>query len=284
MRKIFKGVHEPIIDRAVFERVREMRQNGTRKKPQKSGEKSMFSGLLVCADCGGGLNFHFNQANPDIKYFNCKNNNTTRKTCDKTHYIRVDFLEQVVLQEIRRLTKFANRHEAEFAKIIMGHSKQVSEIDGKLKQKELDKMVARDKELDRLFERTYEDNLAGKLSDERYAKMTRNYELEQGELSAKIKALRTELEKTSDKSVTADMFISAVRKYTRAKKLSERMLNELIERIEVYHAEVIDGVKTQRLNIHYNCVGVIDIPETVSLEMPDITVNTRKGVSVSYSA
>ncbi len=181
-------------------------------------------------------------------------------------------MEQVVLQEIRRLTKFAGRYEDEFVEIVTGHSKEVSEIDRKLKKQELSKLTARDKELDKLFERTYEDNLSGKLSDERYAKMTRNYEIEQGELSVKIKALRTELEKSSDKTVTADTFINTVRKYTRAKKLSERMLNELIERIEVFHAEIIDGVKTQKLIIHFNCIGRIGIPDDIPLELPEITL------------
>ncbi len=80
--------------------------------------------------------------------------------------------------------------------------------------------------------------------------------------------------------MTADAFISTVRKYTRAKKLSERMLNELIERIEVYQSEMIDGVWQQRLKIHYNCVGAIEIPD--SLVLPDITMQTRRGVTVSY--
>jgi len=80
--------------------------------------------------------------------------------------------------------------------------------------------------------------------------------------------------------MTADMFISTVRKYTRAKKLTERMLNELIERIEVHQSEKIDGVHVQRLTIHYNCIGAIEIPDT--LTMPDITMQTRRGVTVSY--
>lgn len=280
---VFEGVHEPIIDRMTWEKVQEKRQNSTRKRPQKTGEKNMFSGLIVCADCAGNMNFHFNQGNHDIKYFNCANNNRTRKTCDKTHYIRVDFLEQVVLQEIRRLTKFASRYEDEFAQLVMGYSRDYSEIDRKIKQKELNVAVARDKELDRLFERIYEDNVAGKLSDERYIKMTNSYEAEQGELSTKIKALRSDLEKSADKSMTADTFIGAVRKYTKVKKLSERILNELIERIEVYHAEIIDGIKTQRLVIHYNCVGTIDIPDTIPLAEPEITINTRQGVWLNYA-
>ena len=122
-------------------------------------------------------------------------------------------------------------------------------------------MQARDEELDGLFERIYEDNLSGKLSDDRFAKMSRRYESEQKELSEKIKTLRAEIDKLSSKAVTSDMFIATVRKYTRAKKLTPRMLNELIEKIEVHQAEKIDGEWVQKLTIHYNCVGAIFIPE-----------------------
>lgn len=280
---VFRDVNVPVINRAAWEKVQEKRGK-TRKRVTNTGEKNMFSGLLVCADCGGNMNFHFNQTNREIRYFNCSNNNRTRKTCPTTHYIRVDFLEEVVLQGIRRLTKFASRYESQFAELIMGHSQNVSKIDRSIRQKELDAHIARDRELDRLFEFMYEDNKAGKISDERFLKMTSNYEREQNELAIKIKALRAELEKSADKAMTADMFISTVRKYTRAKKLNERMLNELIERIEVFHAEKIDGVKTQRLIIHYNCVGTLDIPDTLPLLQPEFTLNTRKGVEVSYSA
>jgi len=79
-------------------------------------------------------------------------------------------LEQVVLSEIRRLTRFANQYEAEFAKTIMGHSQQTIAAERQSKQKELNAMLARDKELDGLFERMYEDNVVRKISDERFPK------------------------------------------------------------------------------------------------------------------
>ena len=100
------------------------RNNKTRKRKTVEGEKNMFSGLLVCADCGKNLWFHFNQGNHDIKYFNCSNYKGNRGTCEKTHQIRVDFLEQVILQEIRRLTKFSRQHEAKFAQLILGCAEQ----------------------------------------------------------------------------------------------------------------------------------------------------------------
>ena len=278
---VFKDVHEPIIERSVFEQVQQKRGK-IRKRRTNEGEHNMFSGLLVCADCGSNLHFHFNQGNPEIKYFNCSNYKGNRGSCTSTHYVRVDFLEQVVLGEIRRLTKFASLYEDEFLKAVIGHSQQAAETDRKLKEKELKALLARDEELDGLFERIYEDNVSGKLSDDRFAKMSRRYEDEQKELAEKIKKLRSEIEKQSSQAMTTDMFISLVRKYTRARKLTPRMLNELVEKIEVYNAEKIDGVWEQRLRIHYNCVGEITIPKMLPLPIPDVTVNTRKGVFVNY--
>ena len=279
---IFKDVHEPIIERAVFEQVQQKRGK-MRKRQAKDGERSMFSGLLVCADCGSNLHFHFNQGNPEIKYFNCSNYKGNRGTCGSTHYVRVDFLEQVVLGEIRRLTKYAGLYEDDFLKEVIGHSRQAEETERRLKEKELKSLLARDDELDGLFERIYEDNVSGKLSDDRFAKMSRRYEEEQKELSEKIKKLRSEIEKQSSRATSTDMFVSIVRKYTRARKLTPRMLNELVEKIEVHNAEKIDGEWVQRLRIHYNCVGEMNIPNEPALPIPAVTVNTRKGVFVSYT-
>ena len=279
---VFHDVHEPIIERSAWEKLRQQRGK-VRKRANGSGEKNMFSGLLFCADCGANMNFHYNYTNHTIQYFNCTNNNRSRKNCPTTHYIRVDFLKQVVLSEIRRLTRFANRYEDDFVKAVMGYSQEAVERNRQSKQKELNAMITRDRELDGLFERIYEDNVSGKISDERFSKMSAKYESEQGELAERIKTVRAEFEKETDKSMSTDIFISNVRKYTRAKKLTPRLLNELIERIDVHQAEKIDGVHVQKLIIHYNCVGTIQIPDILPLRDPDILIQTRKGVAISYS-
>ena len=279
---IFKDVHTPIVERAIWERVQEKRGK-VRKRKQKDGTPCMFSGLLVCADCGHNLHYHFSQKNHDIRFYTCSNYKGDRGTCPSTHYIRVDFLEQVVLGEIKRLTKFASKYEAQFAQTVMGCSLQNTTAKREAMQKELYSLRARDRELDGLFERIYEDNAAGKISDERFARMSQRYESEQAELTVKIKALKAEIDKVGSQSFTADMFLATVRKYTRAKKLTPRMLNELIQYIEVHQAEKIDGVWEQKLTIHYNCVGVIDIPAELSLPSPEVSMSTRKGVTLSYA-
>lgn len=147
---------------------------------------------------------------------------------------------------------------------------------------ELKTLMDRDRELDRLFERLYEDNVSGKISDDRFKKMSLKYEDEQKELTEKMSDLKNLLEDLSAREITTDKFVAAVKKYTRVKKLTARMLNELVERIEVYHAEVIDGVKTQRITIHYNCIGSVEIPDDLPIGVPEIALQTRKGVEISY--
>ena len=244
------------------------------------GEKNMFSGLLICADCGHNLWYHFNQKNHAIKYFNCSGYNTRRGDCPTSHYIRVDFLQEVILHEIRRLAQFAKQHEAQFTELVMGSSQQSIETQRDKKRKELYALTARDRELDWLFSRMYEDNAAGKIDDDRFVKLSMQYTEEQKEIEAKIAAISTELDRQDERTTNADTFINNVKKHTRAKKLSEYMLNELIERIEVHQSQKIDGVHVQQLSIHYTCCGVLDIPETLTL--PEIVMQTRQGVKVSY--
>ena len=282
-RAIFLNVHEAIIDRQTWEKVQAFQKGMRRKKPTVTQEPSVFSGLLKCPECGGNLNFHFNQNNHDIKFFSCQNHNSGYRKCSKTHYIRLDFLEQVVLYEVKRLACFASEYENDFIKAMIGRSAKVAENTALRKQRELDALTARDRELDMLFERLYEDNVAGKIDDARFAKMSKRYEQEQGENAKKIKALRLELKKDESKRMDIDDFLETVRRYTDATTITKRMVAELIDHIEVYHAEKQDGVTNQRVVIYYNCIGAFDVPDRRKIPEADIIMETRKGVAPSYA-
>ena len=282
-RAIFLNVHEAIIDRQTWEKVQALQKGTRRKKPTVTQEPSVFSGLLKCPECGGNLNFHFNQNNHDIKFFSCQNHNSGYRKCSKTHYIRLDFLEQVVLYEVKRLACFASEYENDFIKAMNRRSAKVAENTALRKQRELDALTARDRELDMLFERLYEDNVAGKIDDARFAKMSKRYEQEQGENAKKIKALRLELKKDESKRMDIDDFLETVRRYTDATTITKRMVAELIDHIEVYHAEKQDGVTNQRVVIHYNCIGAFDVPDRRKIPEADIIMETRKGVALSYA-
>jgi hypothetical protein len=217
-----------------------------------------------------------------VKYFNCANYNS-RRQCVSTHYVRVDFLEQVVLGEIRRLTQFASRYENEFVKAAIGQAQQDAQAERQAMQKELKGLQKRDAELDDLFARIYEDNESRNITDERFAKMSKRYDEEQAELAERMNALKREIDLETDKSVTMDMFITRVRKHARAKKLTQRMLNELVDHIEAHQAEKIDGVHVQKLKMHYNCFGSTEMPNALPLPQPEVLMQTKKGAALSYS-
>ena len=282
-RAIFLNVHEAIIDRPTWEKVQALKAGTRRKRPTVTQEPSAFSGVMKCPECGGNLNFHFNQNNHDIKFFSCQNHNSGLRKCSSTHYIRLDFLEQGVLYEVHRLACFANEYENDFIKAMVGRSAKVAENERVRKKRELDGLLARDRELDTLFERLYEDNVSGKIDDARFAKMAKRYEQEQGENAGRIKALRLEVKKLEEKRMDVDDFLETVRHYTNAAKITKRMVAELIDHIEVYPAVKEDGVTNQRVTIHYNCIGAFEVPDRRKIPERDILLETRKGVALSYA-
>ena len=282
-RAVFLNVHEAIIDRAMWEKVQTLKAGTRRKKPSVTQEPSVFSGRLKCPECGGNLNFHFNQGNHDIKFFSCRNHNSGLRKCSSTHYIRLDFLEQVVLYEVNRLAAFANEYEHDFVKAMLGRSAKVAENDRAKKQRELNALLTRDKELDMLFEMLYEDNVAGKIDDARFARMSKRYEQEQGEIGTKVKSLRLELKKAEGQQMDMEDFLKTVRRYTHVTKITRRMVSELIDHIDVYHAEKQDGITTQQVIIHYNCVGPFMVPDRRKIPERDILLETKKGVALSYA-
>ena len=282
-RAIFLNVHEAIIDRPTWEKVQALKAGTRRKRPTVTQEPSVFSGVMKCPECGGNLNFHFNQNNHDIKFFSCQNHNSGLRKCSSTHYIRLDFLEQVVLYEVHRLACFANEYENDFIKAMVGRSAKVAENERVRKKRELDALLARDRELDTLFERLYEDNVSGKIDDARFAKMAKRYEQEQGENAGRIKTLRLEVKKLDEKRMDVEDFLETVRRYTDATTITKRMVAELIDHIEVYPAVKEDGVTNQRVTIHYNCIGVFEVPDRRKIPERDILLETRRGVALSYA-
>lgn len=132
------------------------------------------------------------------------------------------------------------------------------------------------------IQKVYEDNAKGKISDERFAKLATDYEEQQKNLSKQIDELKSAFEEAEAKFANVDTFRQALKKYTRIKKLTPNILNELIDRIEVHQAEKTEHGKVQKLVIYYNCIGAIYLPEDSSPPTPDISLQTRKGVTTNY--
>ena len=277
--KIFKNVHEPIIDRNTFETVQKMKAKGKRRAPNpEHAEKNMFCGLLFCADCGSPLWFNVNHPNTDIKYFMCSNYKGRRGTCEGTHYVRADSLEQIVMLELRSLASFLIEDEEAFADILEAKTNKSILNQQKFLESSIDKSVARTKEVAVMYEKLFEKHINGIVNEESFMQLSQKYEAERDELKVKIRQYQEELSEIENLRTSKEQFTFAVRKFMQMETLTPALLNELIEKIEVHSIEGKGKNKTQKIIIHYRFVGVIENP----IKEENIVLEARQGVAVEY--
>ena len=210
---IFENTHEPIWTEAIAEAVKQARQS--RRRPTKMGEMGMFSGMMYCADCGSILyQCRATGFRKDQEYYICSGYRKGKQVCNTPHSIRTVILEELILQNLREIVSFARSHENRFAQMVM--DMDVKERNKGLAQKRrlLSESKKRITELDMIFKRLYEDNISGKLTDERFHKLSTDYEAEQAGLQAQAAMLREEIEEAESKSANVDRFLSVVRQYT----------------------------------------------------------------------
>lgn len=280
----FKDIHEPIIERSVFERVQEIKAKTKRRAPKAdNGGKHLLSDYLYCADCGKKLWYHTNTVNKDIHYFSCSNYaKDYRGTCKSRHYIRADAVEQVVKLELRRLAGFLRDDEEAFAEILSQKTNKNILREQKHLESELNKAITRSETVSRLYEKLYEDNATGKVTDEWFMQLSHKYEVERMELKSKIFDLRQKLSAIGEMQYGKDAFISAIRKFMQMDTLTAPLLQELIDHIEVYETEGVGKNRTQRIVIYYRFVGYIEIPEVPKVLKDNYIADTRQGVAVEY--
>lgn len=278
---IFKNVHEPIIDRETFERVQELVAKTKRRAPKPANaEKNMFCDLVYCADCGSKLWFNVKHDKTDIPFFSCGNYKGNRGTCRSTHYIRADALEQIVMMELKWLAEFLYDDEDTFAEMLAEKSNEDAIREQKHLESLIQKSQSRMKKVEVFFEKLYEKNISGEVTDEWFMLQSQKYGEERMELKAKIADAHERLLSIDSIKQNKDNFISAVRKFMEMDKLTAPLLKELIERIEVCHIEGVGKNRTQHFKIHYKFIGCIALPE-VPKPRP-VKLNTRQGVAVEY--
>lgn len=276
--KVFHDVHDPIIDRETFELVQSRLGNTKHRKPKaENGEKSIFTDLLVCADCGRKLWYHFNTSR-GIRFFSCSNyKGDFRGTCLQRHYVREDAVYEVVMLELRRLAMLLKEDEAAFAELLARETDREILAKRKHLESELQQALLRNDTVSQTVQKLYEDNVSGKVSDEWFLQLANRYETERMDLKAKIASIRDELSAMGTAQRGRDTFLVAVRRFMDMETLTAPLLQELIDRIEVHEVEGRGKNRTQRIVIYYRFVGYLDLPEAAP-----VTENTRKGVAVSY--
>lgn len=262
--QIFKGTQEPIIDEETFWAVQKIREG--KRHLDRLGETSPFSGMLFCGDCGSRLYLR-RQRNPKQKdYFVCSVYRKKRKYCCTSHFIRLEDIENIVLQDLREVTKYARERQQEFLESVKKRStRDIKKLQAE-NRAELDKSVRRIREIDVIIQKLYEDNISGKINDERFEKLSSTYESEQEKQQETIKQLQKEISAVRDEGESVERFIRLVNKYTDITELNAEIIRTFIEKIIVYEAEKTETGKKQRIKIIYNCVGAVTIPKTLTVQ------------------
>ena len=257
--KIFKNTHEPIIDEETWNTVQRIREN--RQRPTKIGKINIFSGHLFCKDCGSKLYYCTSRSYAENRHFyRCsKYKNTSSKSCT-SHTIREHILKELVLENIKQILSYICSYEDLFIKQKLETSLEEQKKIDSINKKLLSQYEKRIKDIDNLIQHIYEDNISGKITDERFTTLSLNYEKEQKELKNKVKELANKLDTTKQQELDLTSFVSKVKQYTEISELTPEIINELIDKIYVYQSEKVNGKPTQQIDIYYNGIGIINIP------------------------
>jgi len=253
---ITKDTQPPIVDEETWHTAQRIRENGKRR-PNRLGEMGPLNGLIYCSDCGAKLHITRGQSiKPTNEYYSCSLYKNKLSGCTSHRITRVA-LEQLILEDIRRVTAFAKEREAEFTALVEGQMRKAEDNALREAQAEYTRAAARADEIDRIINGLYEDKIRGLLPAERFAKMLAEFETEQQALCSRASELITTLDSESEKSQSVNRFLALVRRYTDISELTGEVAATFIHRIIVGPLERVDGKKHQFVRILYNIVGEV---------------------------
>ena len=186
----------------------------------------------------------------------------TRTKPETAHFIRTDLLTAGVTANLRKVTSYAAKHEKQFMKLLIEQNEDGGKRRNAAKRKELDAAEKRIAELSAIFKRLYEDSVTGRISDERFAELSADYEAEQKQVKSRAAELQAELAKAQEATVNAEKFMKVVRKYTSFEELTHTLLREFIEKIVVHECSYDEnGTRRQDIDIYYSFVGKVELPD-----------------------
>lgn len=253
---VFEDIHEAIIDRETFDEVQRIRSS--KRRIRKPNEKSMLSGILYCADCGKRM-YRIKSAGwtNDQAYFVCSTNRKARGC--SSHHIKCNEVEAVLLDRIQAVFSFVKENKTGFIKSVMSQSETTIEHDLQRKKRELSVAVERIRTLDCIIRKLYEDNISGKITDERFGKMTSDYENEQMELEERVKVLEKELSWVTDTAQNITGFLKKIGKYSVITELNVELIRDLIEKVYISEKNDPDKNNYERIRIIWNHIGEFTI-------------------------
>lgn len=273
-QQIIPNMQEPIISEELFDRVQELRSH--KRRNTKTGRKSLFAGLLFCPDCGAKLHFCASKSlKANQEFYRCANYNSGRGTCE-IHYIRNVVLEQIVAEAVGSLADFVRCYESVFLYLIARNSDAARQSDIQKLKQTIATNERRIKAIDKAIEGLFEANISGKITDERFVKMTANYEKEQRDLVELTADNKRKLQAAEQNKVDLRMLLKGLREYTSIRQLTPELVNTLIQRIEIHSKD--KSTKKVKVDIYFTAVGLFSIPTEKELQaiMEEIRQNPKQ--------
>lgn len=256
---IYRNTQEPIIDEKTFETVQQMRK--AKRARTKYNEPNMFSGLLYCADCGNHLTIQRVARNRKMDNFSCATYRKKKKGLCSCHRILVSDLETIVKNDLQKVCEYVFLHEKEFTdEYLSGSKKETVKFQSKTKA-DLKRLYERQEDIGRIIRKLYEDNVNGRITDERFDFLAKSYEDEGNDLKTKIQELKNALASSVQDEEKLSKFLKVVKSYTEIEELTPEILNSFIEKIYIGETEKYDGRKMQEVEIIYKFIGAINLPQ-----------------------
>ncbi|HEM6084237.1 TPA: DUF4368 domain-containing protein [Streptococcus suis] len=258
---IFKNTHEAIIDQETFDIVQKMRSHKRSNQRYKNrlGHENLFAGLVFCGTCGRKHYFCPQEKNGlNHDHYKCSGYRRPIDGCENPHYIQKSALIEIVSDKLRQTISEAQLDRENFLKKLEQQSQAQFSKDNKRQRQQLQKDEHRSKEIDRVIQQLYEDNLLGKISDERFVKLSQTYEEEQKQLQTSISDLTEKLAKQQEDSLNISKFMTRISKYTQVSELTVEMINELIDKIVIHKPTGTKRNRIIQIDIYYNFIGKLN--------------------------
>lgn len=256
---IFENTHEAIIDQETFDIVQKMRSHkrSNQRYKNRAGHENLFAGLVFCGTCGRKHYFCPFESKTGLNHdhYKCSGYRKLIEDCENPHYIQKSALIEIVSEKIRQTIREINLDKQAFLKKLQEQSQAQFSKDNKRQRQQLQKDGHRFKEIDRIIQQLYEDNLLGKISDERFVKLSQNYEEEQKQLQYSISDLTEKLARQQEDSLNISKFIARVSKYTELPELTVEIVNELIDKIVIHKPTGTKRNRVIQIDVYYNFIG-----------------------------
>lgn len=258
---IFKNTHEAIIDQETFDIVQKMRSHkrSNQRYKNRAGHENLFAGLVFCGTCGRKHYFCPQEKNGlNHDHYKCSGYRKPIDGCENLHYIQKSALIEIVSDKLRQTIHECQLDQETFLKKLEQQSQAQFSKDNKRQRQQLQKDEHRFKEIDGIIQKLYEDNLLGKISDERFVKLSQSYEEEQKQLQASISDLTEKLAKQQEDNLNISKFIARISKYTELPKLTVEIVNELIDKIVIHKPTGTKRNRIIQIDIYYNFIGKLN--------------------------